>query len=310
MCGIAGYFNKTGVEQPVGQLLLRMLGALARRGPDSAGLAHFGAGTPEGEVCWIKLSEHEPANTGEAGVLDALGTVAEVRGHERVGGLIRAVIRRRSEVRELCDAVERTGPDVEVVSLGERLELVKQVGAPGNLDATFHIGGFHGSHGIGHTRLSTESIVDLSHSQPFWARGVADLAIVHNGHITNYDKLRRIYEQRGIRFFTHNDSEVIAVYLADELAKGRTLDEAMRSSLDDLDGSFTYLAATPDQLGYARDPFCFKPLIIVETESYVALANEEVAIRAALSSEGVAYETSGHEYRLWQRAGAMVGAAS
>ena len=94
-----------------------------------------------------------------------------------------------------------------------------------------------GSHGIGHTRLSTESRVDLSHSQPFWAHGVADLATVHNGHITNYHRLRRLYEQKGVRFFTENDSEVIGVYLADQLERGRTLEQALADSLDDLDGS-------------------------------------------------------------------------
>jgi glutamate synthase domain-containing protein 1 len=98
---------------------------------------------------------------------------------------------------------------------------VKQVGAPGGLDSTFGVAAMRGSHGIGHTRLSTESRVDLSHSQPFWAHGVADLATVHNGHITNYDRLRRLYEQKGVRFFSENDSEVIGVYLADQLERLR-----------------------------------------------------------------------------------------
>ena len=175
---------------------------------------------------------------------------------------------------------------MEVVSLGHQLELVKQVGHPDDLERSFAVGAFRGSHAIGHTRLSTESRVDLTHSQPFWARGVADVATVHNGHITNYHRLRRIYEQRGVRFFSENDSEVIGVYIADQLDRGLTLEEALEASLDDFDGSFTYLVASGDAMGYARDPFALKPLITVETDDYVAVANEEIAIRAALGSAG------------------------
>ena len=132
--------------------------------------------------------------------------------------------------------------------------------------------------------------MDLSHSQPFWAHGVPDLATVHNGHITNYHRLRRLYEQQGVRFFTENDSEVIGVYLRRPAGAGRLARRRRSRSLDDLDGCFTYLVATPDGIGFARDPFALKPLIVVETDDYVAIANEEVAIRAALGDAGVAHE--------------------
>jgi glutamate synthase domain-containing protein 1 len=211
---------------------------------------------------------------------------------------------------DIRGAVERPTEDFEVVSFGSRMELVKQVGSPDELAATFDLGRMNGSHAIGHTRLSTESRVDLSHSQPFWVRGVPDMATVHNGHITNYHKLRAVYEQRGVRFFTQNDSEVIGVYLADQLARGRTLAEALEASLDDLDGSFTYLVATADAIGYARDPFALKPLIVLETADHVAMANEEIAIRSALGSNGVAYEPTGHVFRVWQSAPASVPAAA
>ena len=196
------------------------------------------------------------------------------------------------------------------MSLGSEMELVKQVGHPDGLDDTFDLAAIRGSHGIGHTRLSTESRVDLSHSQPFWVRGIADMATVHNGHITNYHKLRTIYEQRGVRFFTENDSEVVGVYLADQMSGGATLEEALAASLEDLDGSFTYLVATADAIGYARDPFALKPLITVETPDYIAIANEEMAIRDALGSAGVAHEPSGHVFRVWQRTSAPVAAAA
>ena len=157
--------------------------------------------------------------------------------------------------------------------MGRELEIVKQVGTPQNLDATHNVSAFRGTHGLGHTRLSTESRVDLSHSQPFWAHNYPDLAIVHNGHITNYHKLRRIYEQRGVRFYTENDSEVIGVYLANQLSQGLTFKEALNASLTDLDGSFSYLAATESYIGFAKDPFAFKPLLFTETDNFVAVCN-------------------------------------
>jgi glutamate synthase domain-containing protein 1 len=305
VCGIVGYFHKSGRNEPIGPVLLAMLTALARRGPDSAGVALYGRGEPRGEICWIKLRESEDTDGSEKVTLDRLSEAARVVSHSRRGLLLRMVIEREIAVRDLCERIERDG--VEVISLGTRLELVKEVGAPQNLIADLDLPSFRGSHGIGHTRLSTESKVDLSHSQPFWARGIPDLATVHNGHITNYDRMRRIYEGRGYRFFTHNDSEVIAVYLADNLARGRSFEEALRSSLEDLDGSFTYLAATSEEFGYARDPFAFKPLITVETEHAVAIANEEIAIRSALGNDGIAHEPTGHVYRVWRRAPVRVG---
>jgi len=305
VCGIAGYFHKTGGDEPIGSVLLAMLTALARRGPDSAGVALYGRGEPRGEIGWIKLREAEDVDRSEEVTLDRLSRAGRVLSHARRGLLLRVVLEREMAVRDLCERIERDG--VEVISLGTRLELVKEVGAPRNLIADLDLASFRGSHGIGHTRLSTESKVDLSHSQPFWARGVLDLATVHNGHITNYDRMRRIYEGRGYHFFTHNDSEVIAVYLADHLSRGRSFEEALRSSLEDLDGSFTYLATTSEEFGYARDPFAFKPLITVETERAVAVANEEIAIRSALGDAGTAHEPSGHVYRVWRRTPTRVG---
>jgi glutamine phosphoribosylpyrophosphate amidotransferase len=190
-------------------------------------------------------------------------------------------------------------PGAEIVSLGHHLEIVKQVGSPAELERTYGIGHRVGSHGIGHTRLSTESRVDLSHSQPFWAHGVPDLATVHNGHLTNYHKLRRRFEQRGYRFFTENDSEVIGVYLRDRMAAGLSLEDALRSSLDDLDGSYCYLAASSDCLAYVRDRFGFKPLIVAETDDFVAIATEEIALRQALGTQFVAREPAPGMMRVW-----------
>jgi glutamate synthase domain-containing protein 1 len=311
MCGIAGFLSLTDDQADIGRVMGRMLAGLGQRGPDSAGVAAFRGGEGPAEVCWIRLPEAaDEVERAAAVVTERLASAATVEHLDRHGALLRAVLLRHGTARELCAAIERPDEDVEVVSLGRSLELVKDVGSPDALEAAHGIAGWRGSHAIGHTRLSTESRVDLSHSQPFWARGVPDLATVHNGHITNYHRLRRTYEQRGVRFFTENDSEVIGVYLADQLASGRTLREALTASLDDLDGSFTYLVATADQIGFARDPFALKPLITVETPDWVAIANEEIAIRAALGDVGVAHEPSGHVIRLWDRVPRRVATAA
>jgi len=185
--------------------------------------------------------------------------------------------------------------------MGRRLEIIKQTGSPDNLEKTYCVSDFKGTHGLGHTRLSTESRVDLSHSQPFWSHGFPDLAIVHNGHITNYHQLRRRYEQRGVHFYTENDSEVVAIYLAEQLKKGSDLRQALERMLQDLDGSYSCLAATERQLGFVKDPFALKPLVMTETDDFVAVATEEIAIRAALPGAYAVREAQVKEVRVWQR---------
>jgi glutamate synthase domain-containing protein 1 len=298
MCGIVGFFDKSHACGPVGATLLGMLQTLACRGPDSSGVALWGPAT-DGLVVRVKLGEGSDAQARRGEVVRRAARVARVRGTTLEGSLLRLVVA-KAEPGELAAAIEAIGPDVEVVSIGERLEIVKQVGAPANLEAEFGVSRRRGTHGLGHTRLSTESRVDLSHSQPFWAHGTADLAVVHNGHITNYHKLRRIYQQEGVRFYTENDSEIIGVYLARKLREGLSLREALEASLRDLDGSFSYLAATGDAFGFAKDPFCLKPLIVGESEHAVAVANEEIALHAALPAGYRAREPGARAIAVWE----------
>ena len=207
----------------------------------------------------------------------------------------------QTDLKRLTDSIESMDKDFEVVSIGHSLEIVKQTGSPDNLEKTYGISLAKGSHGLGHTRLSTESRVDLSHSQPFWSHGFPDLAIVHNGHSTNYHQLRRSYEQRGVHFYTENDSEIVAIYLAEQLQKDSTLQEALERMLRDLDGSYSCLVATERQLGFVKDPFALKPLVMTETEDFVAVATEEIAIRAALPGKYSVREAQVKEVRVWQR---------
>jgi glutamate synthase domain-containing protein 1 len=299
LCGIVGFLDKRGGhERPVGRTVLAMLQALSCRGPDSAGVAIFGP-SRGGCVMRVKLPEHALPAAGAAAVQGALRDTGAVLRHTTVGACLRLELDCTADTDGLESTLLRQVPGVEVVSLGRQLQIAKQVGSPEQLEQTYGVSQWAGTHGIGHTRLSTESRVDLSHSQPFWAHGVPDLTTVHNGHITNYHKLRRLYEQRGYRFFTENDSEVIGVYLRDRMAAGLSLEDALRSSLDDFDGSFSYLAASGDCLAYVRDRFGFKPLIVAEADDFVAVATEEIALRKALGNDFAAREPAPGTMRVW-----------
>jgi glutamate synthase domain-containing protein 1 len=299
MCGIIGFLDRRGgAERPVGRTLLGMLQALSCRGPDSAGVALFGPPQPFW-VVQVKLPEGRDPQAITAGLIPTCRKLGAVLRHTVHGAYLRLEVERTADPVSLEECLLASAPGAEVVSLGQRLEIVKQVGSPAQLDQAYGIARRTGTHGIGHTRLSTESRVDLSHSQPFWAHGVPDLATVHNGHITNYHKLRRQYEQRGHRFYTENDSEVIGVYLRDRLARGMSLADALRSSLDDFDGSFSYLAATGDCLAYVRDRYGFKPLVVAETPGFVAIATEEIALRQALGSDFPAREPAPGTMAVW-----------
>jgi glutamate synthase domain-containing protein 1 len=262
-----------------------MLEALACRGPDSVGAAVIGPTREDAEGIWSVRVARAPD-----GALDRLGNLGEVfrAGTDGTGlgrdGTVRFDFRPAPGV--TADDVERAlgarrgGP--EVLSLGRRLDLVKRVGAPAGLESAYMLSRWTGPLVIGHTRMSTESRIDLSHSQPFWVHGVPDLATVHNGHVTNYHQLRRRFEQRGTVFYTDNDSEVIGIYLRSRMEQGRSLPEALADSVRDLDGAFSYLVASDRGLGIVRDRFGFKPMTLVETDDFVAAATEEIALRRAV----------------------------
>jgi glutamate synthase domain-containing protein 1 len=294
MCGIVGFLDKhEQTDYPLGRTLLGMLQALSCRGPDSAGVALFGQRTD------MRLRLSVPASVDRDTAIDVLQQEGVTIHHSYRTGLVDAQVAPGVDPTKLEKRIRRRLPGSEILCLGESLSLFKQVGSPDQLDQSYHVSAFRGTHGIGHTRLSTESRVDLSHSQPFWAHGVPDVATVHNGHITNYHKLRRRFEQEGHHFYTDNDSEVIGVYLRDRMAAGRSLEGAMRSSLEDFDGSFCYLVASKDRLGFVKDRYGFKPLMLAETEDFVALATEEVALRRALGHDFTTREPAPGTMQLW-----------
>jgi glutamate synthase domain-containing protein 1 len=302
MCGIAGFWDKTEDQStPAGATIVRMLTALGCRGPDSAGVALYGPRSGDHLIVRVSLGQGNDRKEREAKIVREVERFVTVRNVDVRGEYLRLVTDGCSDPGRLARAIEASGPDIEVVSMGSRLEIIKQVGSPQDLDRDYCVSRLPGSHGLGHTRLSTESRVDLSHSQPFWAFGFPDLAIVHNGHITNYHQLRRRYEQRGVKLHTENDSEIVAVYLGDCLHQGLTLADALQAALHDLDGSYSCLAATSNAMGFVKDPFALKPLLVTETDSFAAVATEEVAMRAGLPGDYEVREAQSREVRVWQR---------
>ncbi len=307
MCGILGYFRKTsGNDDHLGATMLSMLEALGRRGPDSAGVALVGPSLRAAYIVRVKAGDElemsaQSIAANRESIQAFAGALEGVRDLTCHGVYVRFVVTGDVDLADLARAIESLDAGVEVLSIGHAMELSKEVGTPHLLEEKHHISTFTGTHGIGHTRLCTESTVDLSHSQPFWGRGAADVAIVHNGHITNYHQLRRKYEQRGVRFMTENDSEVLAVYLAEALNKGATLREGLDGVLRDMDGAYSCLAVTAAEMGFVKDPYAFKPLVLAETDDFVAVATEEIAIRSAIPGNYKVSEAQVEEVRVWSR---------
>jgi glutamine phosphoribosylpyrophosphate amidotransferase len=204
------------------------------------------------------------------------------------------------DLKQLADLVEDV-PDAEVLSLGHSLEIVKDLGDAESVAAQYDLDGFRGTHAIGHVRMATESEVDISGAHPYWAYPFQDVAVVHNGQLTNYFQWKRRLERSGHRFQSECDSEIIAVYLAQKMSDGATLEDAMRDSLHELDGVFTYLAVTEDALGVAKDEMAAKPLVLYESDNLVALASEEIAIRAIVDHEIDTYDPYEGEVLVWTR---------
>jgi methylamine---glutamate N-methyltransferase subunit A len=309
MCGIAGIIHRDG-SADIGTEMTSMLQSMKHRGPDSAGYALYGE---PGELVVIrfKLADaNDPRDFDFKERLDRARQEVETR-LNKIGASIdrveseteyayRAVVRYDGDMKALADYLEDV-PGCEVLSLGHSLEIVKDIGDAQQVSDMYKLGGFEGTHAIGHVRMATESDVDISGAHPYWAYPFSDVAVVHNGQLTNYHYWKRRLERSGHRFQSECDSEIIAVYLAEKMAEGATLEAAMRRSLEDLDGVFTYICVTEDALGMAKDELAAKPLVLYEADDMVALASEEIAIRAVVDREIDTYDPFEGEVMVWTR---------
>ena len=293
MCGIVGLFLKQeSLEPSLGEWLEPMLVAMAERGPDSAGFAIYHDPAPEGA---LKLTLYHP----EAGfdweaVAEGLGTefAGRVDLQVRVTHAVIVVSTAEAEARAWLG---RHFPDVRITSVGAAIEIYKEKGLPESVSQSYAIRHMTGSHALGHTRMATESAVTTEHSHPF-STG-RDLCLVHNGSLSNHNRLRSELERNGIVFQTDNDSEVAAGYLAHRMADGATLVEALESSLVDLDGFFTFAIGTRDGFAVLRDGVACKPAVLAETDQWVAMASEY---------RSIAHLPGAASARIWEPAPATV----
>jgi glutamate synthase domain-containing protein 1 len=265
MCGIVGLFLKDRTLEPqLGSLLAAMLEVMTDRGPDSAGFAVYGEGDPGQLKLTVRGNNLE-------GIAEAIGGTS---GTLRDTHLVLAFPKDQEDRVRGWLATNR--PDLAITGAGERIELYKEVGLPADVAKRFDLAGMAGTHGIGHTRMATESAVTTAGAHPF-STG-PDQCLVHNGSLSNHASLRRMLEPKGIRFATDNDSEVAAGYLSSKIRDGATLAEALEDSLDDLDGFFTFVVGTESGFAVLRDPISCKPAVMAETDQYVAFGSEYRAL--------------------------------
>ena len=312
MCGIAGLIHR-GKSTNVGKEMRDMLQSLKHRGPDSTGYALYGDNESKNYILRFKVGENvkegSSAEIEDSSVyenrkeqvnvaIDSMG-VKIIEENKITPYSFRYIINTGDDLLELAQKIESVEM-TEILSLGKSLELVKDIGDASVVANQYGLNNFSGTHGIGHTRMATESGVDIRSAHPFWGYPFSDVSVVHNGQLTNYWNTRRSLEKLGMRFMSTCDSELIAVYIASKIRKGIDLEDAMKSSLEDLDGVFTYLVATKDRLGMAKDYMAAKPMVLYESDDLVALASEEVAIRSLLPHEIDTYDPYEGEVKVWQ----------
>ena len=310
MCGIAGLIHR-GTTADIGTEVTNMLQSLKHRGPDSTGFAIYGQPVADEYVMRFKVAEQEDMATGFR-IHDEIKerrAIVDSRFDEKGAVMLSQedateyAYRYRFTFDGDLEQLARYIEDVEgaeILSLGSGLELIKDLGDATAVSGQYGLKGFQGTHAIGHTRMATESDVDIRSAHPYWAYPYNDISVVHNGQITNYWIMRREMERRGHRFMSNCDSELLAVYTADKLNNGYTLEESLAQSIEEIDGVFTYVVATADCLGMAKDTMAAKPMVLYESEDTVALASEEVAIRALSPEEIETYDPYDEEVRVWQ----------
>jgi glutamate synthase domain-containing protein 1 len=285
MCGIAGVFYKDHNERDVGQALIEMLYGCQHRGKDSTGFALYGEPAEDQLVLRFLVGEGDEAGAAINRIKKILeeyhATIVE---DQTIGNNYRVKVIFTGDIQGFSYALEHAA---KVISIGTSLDIIKDVGDAHEVDRRYCVQDSHGTHGIGHVRLATESDVKPEAAHPFWATGFADIAIVHNGQITNYWKMRRALESKEFEFRTENDSELIAVFLAEQLAHGTSLKEALAASIEVLDGTFSFLVSTRDEMGYAKDYLAAKPMVMCETDELVAIASEEVSLNRLFPGETI-----------------------
>ena len=287
MCGIVGLFLKDkNLEPELGMMLSDMLVTMTDRGPDSAGIAIYGNDEKSDGKITIQSNnpEEDFKNLGKD-----ISTIAGSSVSLKIKSTHAVLNVETSSIPAVRRALKEVRPNVRIMSAGYTIEIYKEVGLPKDVAARFDVSKMSGTHGIGHTRMATESAVTTMGAHPFSTGN--DQCLVHNGSLSNHNSLRRKLRREGVHIETENDTEVGAAYLTYKMQQGSTLGEALESSLDDLDGFFTFLVGTKDGFGVVRDPIACKPAVMAETDQYVAFGSE---YRALVNLPGI------EEARVWE----------
>ena len=290
MCGIAGrILNSPG---NVGHDLVNLMDAQAHRGADSTGFAIYTLPRSKGYV--LRGMGFDKSSL-DADLADFNNVLAD---HSCALTADPAIL--TDSNKHYCFRMEISDPDdvaawvsdadtlsdrIEIQSCGRSLEIIKDIGSATQVADKHGVREMIGTHGLGHARLATESSVLPNASHPFWARPFSDVAIVHNGQITDYYTRRDKLQRDGYRFLTENDSELIAVWVSDQIKQGLTMEQALKKSITSIDGVFTFMIAGPDSIGFAKDRFAMKPIVLIEQDGSIAAATEEQAVRRVFKQE-------------------------
>jgi glutamate synthase domain-containing protein 1 len=297
MCGIVGLFLKSEALQPqLGAMLSEMLGVMNDRGPDSAGFAVYS----DGDAAQIKLTLRSDDDEDLAPLVRDLSQElgAPLKSAMRGSHLVITVPRKSERI--VRDRLAARFAHVRVVGAGTRMELFKEVGLPSEVAKRFSLKDMRGTHGIGHTRMATESAVTTDGAHPF-STGV-DQCLVHNGSLSNHNGVRRILQHDGLTFQTENDTEVAAAYLTWRIRQGIDLKSALEACLSDLDGFYTFVVGTESGFAVVRDPIACKPAVMVETGDYVAFGTEYRALVGLPGVEkGRVFEPEPAKVYVWER---------
>lgn len=274
MCGIVGLYLKNPKLKPkLGAMFKPMLIEMTHRGPDSAGVAVYRNPTKKSETKFSLAHndaeyEWKKIDVGLERALKCDCTVKKIGNH--------CILVTNAKEAAVVKWLREHHPEVRVVGSGHTIEIFKETGLPANVYDKFDLDHAAGTHIIGHTRMATESAVTTAGSHPF-ATG-ADLCLVHNGSLSNHNRLRETLRKEGMEFQTENDTEVAAAYMTHKLRTGSTLKQALEAGLTDLDGFFTFLVGTADGFAVVRDPIACKHAVMAETDDWVAMATEYRAI--------------------------------
>ena len=291
MCGIAGRIVTSGGQ--LGRNLVELMEAQEHRGADSTGFAIYGPMRDDGYVLRGMGFDKRKINSDLAdfeNILQDNGSdflseptiVTDNNAHY----CFRMEIKDPKDIDAWVQDADTLTDRIEVQSCGRSLEIIKDIGDAAAVADKHGVRDMVGTHGLGHARLATESSVLPNASHPFWARPFCDVAIVHNGQITDYFTWREKLERRGYRFLTGNDSELIAVWVSDQMKSGLTMQQALTNSISSIDGVFTYMIANAEGIGFAKDRFAMKPLVVMDRNGDLAMATEEQAVRRVFKDEG------------------------